>query len=367
MTAPVTRPLSSAADAAPTPYAAGKPFVGLDALRGAAAILVVIWHATALFGFGPASGYLAVDLFFVISGFVLAHAYDGRIAAGMTTVGFMRVRLIRLYPLYLLGVGIMTAALAAALIIGAKTNWTFARLAATLAFNLAFLPAPPLGTVDPNLYPLDVPAWSLAFEIVINVVFVALWRPLRQSGRTLALALVASIAIAILVAEHGDINLGAQWDGLAGGMARVTYSFFAGVLLRRAEFAIRRPVSGLLVVAALLLALWLPVAAAWRPVFDFAAVLVVFPLFVLVAAAARPNALAPLFTLLGRASYAVYALHVPLLALVLGVLPRLFHGHLPSGPLVGGLFVVGVFGTALLADAAYDNPVRRRLLGATAR
>jgi peptidoglycan/LPS O-acetylase OafA/YrhL len=77
-------------------------FVLLDGLRGVAALAVVVTHALYFFPPTPMA-YLAVDFFFMLSGFVLAHAYGERLRQGMTAGRFMAIRLIRLYPLYALG------------------------------------------------------------------------------------------------------------------------------------------------------------------------------------------------------------------------------------------------------------------------
>ena len=84
-----------------------RSFTTLDGLRGIAAIAVVARHAPFLWGeHGPtgalSESYLAVDFFFVLSGFVLAHAYGSRFQHGLSNAAFMRTRLLRLYPLYLL-------------------------------------------------------------------------------------------------------------------------------------------------------------------------------------------------------------------------------------------------------------------------
>src|SRR5215210_2241655 len=79
----------------------------LNGLRGLAALIVVLFHAAALIGTQLApGGYLAVDLFFILSGFVIAHAYDHRFAEGLGPLAFIRYRIIRFYPLYLLGLAI---------------------------------------------------------------------------------------------------------------------------------------------------------------------------------------------------------------------------------------------------------------------
>ncbi len=82
-------------------------FTVLDGLRGVAALCVVQTHTQdLLLGDTLPTAYLAVDLFFLLSGFVLAHAYEERLRQGMTLHRFMLARLVRLYPLYLAGIAI---------------------------------------------------------------------------------------------------------------------------------------------------------------------------------------------------------------------------------------------------------------------
>ncbi|MDT0462466.1 acyltransferase family protein [Streptomyces gibsoniae] len=76
-----------------------KSYRTLDGIRGAAALCIVVLHSPRLFGTAPTFLGMAVDLFFVLSGFVLAHAYDQHIGQGMTPLGFLRRRWARRYPL----------------------------------------------------------------------------------------------------------------------------------------------------------------------------------------------------------------------------------------------------------------------------
>src|SRR4051812_33009270 len=81
-------------------------FIALDGLRGVAALVVIVMHRGRWWypqGGFLGHGYLAVDFFFLLSGFVIAFAYDSRLSAGMSAWRFMGLRLIRLYPLILLG------------------------------------------------------------------------------------------------------------------------------------------------------------------------------------------------------------------------------------------------------------------------
>src|ERR1700761_6004380 len=80
-------------------------YPALDGLRGVAAIAVMLHHfrpLTAPWLF--AHGYLAVDLFFLLSGFVIAHAYDARFRKGLGVPAFLVIRLIRLWPMIAFGV-----------------------------------------------------------------------------------------------------------------------------------------------------------------------------------------------------------------------------------------------------------------------
>jgi len=77
-------------------------FPGLDGLRGVAALVVVFLHGTLTFdiGYVPGAACLAVDFFFLLSGFVIAHAYDERPGrSSLTWRQFMAVRMVRLYPM----------------------------------------------------------------------------------------------------------------------------------------------------------------------------------------------------------------------------------------------------------------------------
>src|SRR5579863_5999263 len=140
----------------------------LDGLRGVAAIAVVIYHFTSHTDFWAMRGaYFAVDLFFCLSGFVLAENYRARLAQGLSVGEFMMRRLIRLYPLYLSGTLIGFTALALKTTIGA-TNYSFSDLLSALQYNLLFLPYLNVETVvnfgHPDigqLFPTNVAAWTL--------------------------------------------------------------------------------------------------------------------------------------------------------------------------------------------------------------
>src|SRR6185437_6209521 len=85
-------------------------YATLDGLRGVAALAVVLYHyASDLIA---PHGYLAVDLFFAMSGFVIASAYEAKLKDGLDVRGFLGIRAKRLAPLWMLGaiVGFVLAA-----------------------------------------------------------------------------------------------------------------------------------------------------------------------------------------------------------------------------------------------------------------
>src|SRR5262245_14845562 len=91
--------------------AQGSRLETLDAMRGVAAIVVVTFHLGSLLPGATTEGYLAVDFFFALSGYVLARTYDARLEHGMESLDFIRRRIIRLYPLYLIGFSLGAASI----------------------------------------------------------------------------------------------------------------------------------------------------------------------------------------------------------------------------------------------------------------
>ena len=187
-------------------------FAALDLLRGVAAFSVLLWHAPTVDG-RPVLGraYLAVDLFFVLSGFVIAHAYEHRLRSGGQFQRFCLARLIRLYPLYL-ACTLMSAGLAAlAAIFGTGTHVSMAQLARTLFPALLFLPTPTSWSVQPPwLFPLAFTAWSLLWELLVNLVYGAGGYLLR--GAFLAVPIViGAFAIVAGLWIRGTVELGWAW------------------------------------------------------------------------------------------------------------------------------------------------------------
>lgn len=339
-------------------------FHTLDALRGFAAIGVVVFHMGGAFvPVQVPGGYLAVDLFFMMSGVVLSHAYEARFRAGMGTFGFMRARLIRLYPLYLLGTLLGLAVTAASLFGRNINNWTAADLVVASLLAPLFIPNFTMRPTD-QMFPLNIPSWSLFFEIVVNLLFVVAW-PLLSNRRLAILSLLTAGVVAWASLHAGHLDQGSAISSLGVGMARTVFGFCVGVLIARHVSAGRR--IGNLHVLAILAVVGVAIAArpagAARAFWDAACVLLVFPVVVYFGTRVDPGPrLRTVATFLGLTSYAIYVLHTPV-ASVMNSATRHFSaaGGVVGAPYTGlvalGVLLVGCW----FVDWVFDAPVRRYL------
>jgi peptidoglycan/LPS O-acetylase OafA/YrhL len=338
-------------------------FDTLDLLRGVAALSVVILHFKRPWGFAPLMqhGYLAVDLFFILSGFVIAHAYGQQLARGEAPLQFMLRRLIRLCPLYLL-----TLVAGAPFVFGiVLDDGTLARTVGQcitgLAANLFFLPAPPVyvGRAD-VLFPTLPPAWSLFWELIANLMF-ALLAP-RLGWRLLALILGAGLILLCWAGATFDtLDAGPDWQDFWGGGARVLWGFFAGVALERIYAFKRIPITPSGALLAALLAVVLAqhqsgFQSGWS--FDVLAAAILFPLLVLLAA--QDKGTSRVGSWLGYISYALYVVHVPVHHLVDKGGQWLFHQPIEKLPvaLVLPVYVFLSIGCAAVVTRHFDDPVR---------
>lgn len=340
-------------------------FILLDGIRGVAALFIVHRHAEMLFGKSTASSYLAVDLFFALSGFVLAHAYGARLREGKISPGFfMKARLARLYPLYALALVLMAAYFICLYVLGLPTPIDDlhrpinpGELAFALVTGLLFLPAPFTLTLNGALF-LVSPAWSLFNELVVNA-FYARWGVRATRKQVIAVLVVSALVLMVAAAEFGKLHAGFRWHEMYAGMGRVFFSFFAGVLIYRFRNRLPqvRPVQAALCLLLVCFILAVPMSRELRPFFDLAVVFFVWPLLLFVASKTVPGRrVGRLSVVLGTASYAVYVLHIPLLAWTELLIPAVHRDNiaLPAGI----AFLIGTTWLSWYLTVHYDQPVQ---------
>ena len=327
----------------------------LDALRGIAAIAVVFHHEPGLYGSHGLfpRAYLAVDFFFMLSGFVLTLAFEPKFRDGLTADRFLIQRFARLWPV--LAVGIVIA--------GAGQWWAHGGMRPLVLTALGLLLISDFRGRW-GIYPLDGPQWSVTFEIIANALHVSvLWR--MSDRAVLGFALVCGVLLAALGWHFGTLGIGDIVPNWWSGFARVGFSYALGVWLGR-QFAAGRGrialgrwgwIAGLPVPLVLLTAGWWPLAS---PMADMIAVFVIFPPALWVAAQGTMSGIAARAAdALGRLSYPVYAIHVPVL--VVGA--RIAHSHPAQLDAIRGATLIATFalaGALAISPLARGIPVRFR-------
>jgi len=336
-------------------------FHAMDAGRGIAALVVVIYHVPlALRGDAFDSGGLAVDFFFALSGFVLAHVYNDQLVSGrMGLWKFMTARLVRLYPLYLLSLLTLLAILAVLSALSLPVPWSNTALLGKLPFAFVMLPSP---TLDPQgyLYPFNIAAWSILLELAVNLVFAIFCKPLQNARVRWAILAVSGSLLGVQLILQGELG-GSSWDLLPAGLLRVCFSFFLGMQIYACHTSRGEPHARLhpgwsLLALAVLLACLYPAESTWL---NLAAIFVVFPvlLWVLSTTELPSGRLSTALRELGVMSYAVYMMHGPVLLAWMQFQPSLEAAGIPVvGTIV--LMLATVVLVSWAADRCFDRPVR---------
>lgn len=356
----------------------------LDGLRGVAAMMVLLYHLGEGFCTSPADlwlvnhGYLAVQLFFVLSGFVIGIAYDGRWGK-MTLSEFVKRRVIRLQPMVVLGVvlGVISFFVQGSVTWGGE-HVGIGRVLLAAAATMVMLPALPGSVIEirgnAEMYPLDGPLWSLFFEYIGSFLYCCWIRKL--STRTLAILTVfwgLCVAGYAMGNVSGYYHLGVGWSFSGtialGGLICLLFCFSAGLLMARlfVPGKIRVPGAFWICSVAIVVLLSMPyfdyAGQAWlNGLYETVCVLFVFPLIVWIGASGdtTDKLTTSLCDFSGRVSYPVYVLHYPSLYLFYAWVWNNGITWAHAWP-VGLCIVAGNILLAYLALKVYDTPVRQWL------
>jgi peptidoglycan/LPS O-acetylase OafA/YrhL len=338
----------------------------LDALRGVAALAVVIFHLRA-FNLAPAlvpAAHLAVDFFFVLSGFVVAHAYGEARLRAMSWAMFAERRAIRLMPLAVLGalLGLIVLILKWRMFPGREDPLPNILISGLL--NLFMLPSFISGSAyEHGIFPGDGPLWSLFFELAINLIWgwIGVRLTIRQLAAWVALAAVCLVALSI---DHGSTRMGVGAPTFWGGLARANFGFCLGVLLYRLRGHLKAPArtwgapaAAAMLVVAFCAPNWVVRGPVQTMIWDLAWILVILPAVVVFGAG--QTASGPLSRALGEISYPVYVLHWPCLAVFSGLRQKLFTDVDPIVFCAAAVTTILLFSWLVLK--LYDEPVRRWL------
>ena len=370
-------------------FADSKPhYALLDALRGAAALMVVWYHFFEGFAFAEGTaittfnhGHLGVDLFFMLSGFVISYAYDDRWNSAhnrLTLKEFFKRRLIRLHPMLIMGavIGLVTFLLQG----GVKwdgtptpISWSVVALVLTMLFIPAYPGAPYDLRGNGEMYSLNGPSWSLFFEYIGNILYALVIR--RLGNRALAV-LTTALGVAWCWFATTDVSgydmIGIGWTlntaNFFGGLLRMMFPFSLGMLLARNFKPVK--IKGIFWIAwAILFTLFsVPAfakcgAVSINGLYEFACVLFVFPAIVWLTASgeATGKASSAFCKFLGDISYPLYIVHYPVMYLFYAWLIENKHYSLgETWPVVIMVFAINI-SLAYACLKLYDEPVRRWL------
>ncbi len=349
----------------------------LDGLRGVAAITVVCFHIFEAYATSHLDqiinhGYLAVDFFFILSGFVVGYAYDDRWGK-MGVLEFLKRRFIRLHPMVVLG------AVIGALMFYTQgcSVWDVSKISITMLLFATILSALLIpATVGSEIrevgemYPLNGPSWSLLFEYIGNILYALFIRKLPTKPLT-ALVIVAASGLAAFAiwGPYGDICVGYSMtgDNILGGSLRLIFAFSAGLLLSRVFKPIN--IKGAFWIGAVAIVtisaipriggsenLWL------NGLYDTICAVIIFPLLVYIGASGKTE---NKFTtrvckFLGDISYPLYMVHYPFIYLYYAWVKNENLTFAQSLP--GALALIfGCIALAYVSLKLFDEPVRRYL------
>lgn len=344
------------------PSSEPQAYLSLDGMRGVGAMLVVIGHCYIFWaGLSMPNGFPIVDMFFLFSGFVIAFAYEQKFRSGMGVGQFLLQRLVRLYPLYFLG--LMMGSVVFMAIVADNGVVAIVDYFAQLVPQIFMLPSPDL-TGTGTFFQFNGPAWTLFFELAANAVYILCWRWLK-STRVLAVVVgLSAIWLAVTTLAAGKIDMGPTWHDFWGGFARVGFSFFGGVLLFRfagSPKAVKARITRWAIAPALLLPIIvLPGSTKEvRPWLDLFTAMIVSPLLVWWAYTMNPpRRVQKTFAMLGNMSYAMYILHYPIFVAMQRLSYKVPELSTAWAPWSGMVILAVVFVVAVAAERYYDAPLR---------
>lgn len=373
------------------PPASDKPrYALLDGLRGVGALLVIFFHFGEAFATDWTTqavnhGYLAVDFFFILSGFVIGYAYDSRWSRGMTTGRFMLRRLIRLHPMVILAALLGVASY----LFQGSVRWDgtpvpLHAVIIALFLGLLMIPAIPHTITDvrgnAEMFPLNGPQWSLFFEYIGSLLYAFLLH--RLSTRLLRLWVIVSglgVIACTMANFSGGYTMGYGWSilgwdiipcgGFVGGFLQMSFCFGTGLLMTR-DFKAGKPVRGAFWICAALLAIiccapYISLSGGVTPlngIYDLICTLLILPALVWLGArgVTTDRFSTSVCEWMGRLSYPVYIIHYPLMYLFYS---WVWNNHITFNNAIPAMAAILV-AIPLMAWAAlkfYDEPVRRYL------
>jgi peptidoglycan/LPS O-acetylase OafA/YrhL len=358
----------------------------LDGLRGVAALLVLWYHVFEGYQFAGNRpiiesinhGYLAVDFFFILSGFVISYAYDDRMHGTMTLGNFFKRRLIRLHPMVIMGalIGAVTFFMQGAVQWDGSHVATSAVMIALLC-TMFFIPAVP-GSIyevrgNGEMFPLNGPAWSLFFEYIGNILYALFIHRLSNKALSVLVVCLGMLLGAFALTDYsgyGCLGVGWKLDGVnfIGGLLRMLFPFTLGMLVRRNFKSVQIRGAFWICTLALLLLFFVPFIPGLTPIcynglFEMFCIAIIFPFLIWFGASGSTTdrLSSGICKFLGDISFPVYIIHYPLYYLFYAWLIKNQYYTFEETWLVALSLIIVNMLLAYICLKFYDEPVRKWL------
>jgi peptidoglycan/LPS O-acetylase OafA/YrhL len=299
-------------------------------------------------------GYLAVDFFYLLSGFVVGYAYDDRWGR-MSIKEFFKIRLVRLHPLVILGVAI-----------GAVCFWFdpftnlghqtgLLKLIGVMLLGFTLLPSPDVRGWG-ETHSLDGPCWSLFQEYIANLFYALFARKMAKTALWI-LVIISAMALIITSVWHGDLATGWGYTTFWIAFVRMMFPFFAGLLLFRMGKLIRIP-RAYTVCSLMLVVLFSIPTFPYSGWYDAAVIIIAFPIIVAAGAGGTISGRwAKLCSFAGAISYPIYIVHYPFIYIYTMWVATKKPAPAQIIPIAAFLFVLFML-LAWVALKFYDEPIR---------
>ena len=367
-------------------FADSKPHYNLlDGLRGVAALLVVWYHIFEGYAFAGGTliesinhGYLAVDFFFILSGFVIGYAYDDRWGKSLTLKDFFKRRLIRLHPMVVMGavLGAIT------FLIQGSVQWDGTHIATSmvmvaLLLTMFFIPAIPGANYEVRgngeMFPLNGPSWSLFFEYIGNILY-ALFIHKLSTRALMVLTVLLGIALTWFatfdISGYGSIGVGWTLDSVnfLGGALRMLFPFTMDMLLSRHFKPIKVRGAFWICSAVLLVLFTVPYIEGtspilWNGLYEAFCIIVIFPILVWVGASGNTTdkRSTQICKFLGDISFPLYIVHYPFMYLFYAwLIKNQLFTFAETWQVALGVYFWNIL-LAYIVLKVYDEPVRKWL------
>lgn len=289
-------------------------YVVLDGLRGMAAIVILVYHFMEMiypddYTLNPlAHGFLAVDFFFCLSGFVIGYAYDGRVAK-IGIKSFFINRLIRLHPLVIVGsvIGLIGYIFNPFIDNPLASGWGLIILA--FVFSVLLIPFPYIDYRGGGLFPYNTPAWSLFYEYIANIIYALILVRIKRKY-LVAICFFSAVWLVYCAYSAGWLIGGWEIRSIVDGFARVAFSFSAGLVVYRYNLIIKHKLGFILPCLLLLGVFFFPhYHNDW--IAESILVIVVFPVILSIGAGANTKGIMQrMCDFIGRLSYPLYMTHI---------------------------------------------------------